>query len=147
MAKQNGKNRIYTVKLSSSSSGESTELFLWQGNSIQKWMWVEKGVPGVSTCTVWQSEYPWFLICPFLMWSRSQHQRCVRYGKSAAIHSINPTLQLVRYVRPQVLQHPPNTHGMALSGTVSWTTNPQHLSYDYSKWLVVVVVVYVQLWH
>lgn len=27
-------------------------IFLMTGNSIQTWMWVEKGVPGVSTCTV-----------------------------------------------------------------------------------------------
>lgn len=43
----------------------SIVLLYMTGNSIQTWMWVEKGVPGVSTCTVWQSEYPWFLICPF----------------------------------------------------------------------------------
>ena len=73
--------KIYTIKLPSSCFGEVKNCVSFlTGNSIQKWMWVEKGVPGVSTCTVWQSEYPWFLICPFLMWSRSQHQRCVRYG-------------------------------------------------------------------
>lgn len=43
--------------------------------------------------------------------------------KSAAIHSINPTLQL---------RNAPNTHThcMALSGTGSWTTNPWHLRND-----------------
>lgn len=58
----NNQQNMCTVKYSILFSGK-VENYVFDRQ--QKWMWVEKGVPGVSTCTVWQSEYPWFLICPF----------------------------------------------------------------------------------
>lgn len=87
-------------------------VFFLTVNSIQKWMWVEKGVPGVSTCTVWQSEYPRFLICPFSHVVSLTTPTLCEVWKSAAIHSINPTLQLVSVLGPRgaINPHPPPKH-------------------------------------
>lgn len=115
-------NEIYTVNLASSCCGALFLLYM-TGNSIQTWMWVEKGVPGVSTCTVWQSEYPWFLICPFShVVSLTTPTLCEVWEVSCnSFHKPYPPVSPLR-------KAPQKTHTcMALSGTVSWTTNPQHL--------------------
>lgn len=128
----------YTHKLSNAWSKKVHKCFFFLTvNSIQKWMWVEKGVPGVSTCTVWQSEYPRFLICPFSHVVSLTTPTLCEVWKSAAIHSINPTLQLDSVLGPRgaINPHPPtpNTQCMALSGTLSWRINPWHLNYHHGK--------------
>lgn len=78
------------------------------GNSIQKWMWVEKGVPGVSTCTVWQSEYP-FLICPFVSCGLAHNTNAV-WGMEVSCNSFHtPYCPVSGLVKAPGVPHRPVT--------------------------------------
>lgn len=104
--------------------------FLMTGNSIQTWMWVEKGVPGVSTCTVWQSEYPSFLICPF------SHVVSLTTPTLCEVWEVSCNSFHKPYTPVSALRKAPHkTHTcMALSGTGSCTTHPQRCYWKLLAW-------------
>lgn len=80
-------------------------------------------------------EYPWFLICPFSHVVLLTTPTLCEVWKSAAIHLIHPNVQLVVMLSPPSAMTPlPQTHtAWHFSGTVSWSTNPWHLSEKYCK--------------
>lgn len=99
------------------------------GRSAQKWMWVEKGVPGVSTCTVWQSEYP-FLICPFVSCGLAHHTNAV-WGFGVSCNSCHtpycPVRGLVKApCRPVTITHSEGRYAenIAINDTENHRTPP-----------------------